>query len=205
MDGLLNANPLARNALQVFEPIARKSINVPGGLAIDLVYGFAMAGIFLLLARSLPGEPWQRGLVFGLIAWFFRVVMQASSQWMMFDVPPGALLYSLAGWTGRNARTRPALRADAAAFDMNADSRHFLVSSLAARPLRKRAIYRYAASSGSSLPSRAMPERRVFIFAALLFAGAGDDAGEVRRREPGCPAESANTAQQAAEQLAGRR
>ena len=97
MDGLLNANPLARNALQVFEPIARKSINVPAGLAIDLVYGFAMAGIFLLLARSLPGEPWQRGLVFGLIAWFFRVVMQAASQWMMFDVPPGALLYSLAG------------------------------------------------------------------------------------------------------------
>jgi hypothetical protein len=96
MDGLINANPMAQRLYKVFEPIARKSINVPAGIAIDLVYGFAMAGAFLLLSPSLPSSPLQKGLVFGLLLWFFRVVMQAASQWMTFDVPAGTLLYSLA-------------------------------------------------------------------------------------------------------------
>ncbi len=96
MDGLINANPLAQRLYRVFEPIAGKSINVPAGFAIDLVYGFAMAGIFLLLRGSLPGESWVvKGLFFGLIVWFFRVVMQAASQWMMFDIPAGAIIYTL--------------------------------------------------------------------------------------------------------------
>jgi hypothetical protein len=96
MDGLINANPLARRLYKSFEPIARKSINIPAGLAIDLVYGFAMAGIFLLLHASLPGESGAvKGLAFGLLVWFFRVAMQAASQWMMFNIPAGTLLYAL--------------------------------------------------------------------------------------------------------------
>ncbi len=96
MDGLINANPLAQSLYKVFEPIARKSINIPAGLAIDLVYGFAMAGIFLLLHGSLPGESGVvKGLVFGLLVWFFRVAMQAASQWMMFNIPARTLLYAL--------------------------------------------------------------------------------------------------------------
>ena len=34
-------------------------------------------------------------LSFALLAWFFRVVMYTASQWMMFNVPVQALLYSL--------------------------------------------------------------------------------------------------------------
>jgi len=76
MDGILNANPLARRLYKVFEPIARKSVNVPAGLAIDLVYGFALAGGFLLLYASLPGgSGLLKGLVFGGLVWFARVVM----------------------------------------------------------------------------------------------------------------------------------
>ena len=81
MDGLIHANPLARKLYAIYEPLARKSINIPAGFAIDLIYGFAMAGIFLLLYASLPGQsPLAKGLSFGLLAWFFRVAMQAASQ-----------------------------------------------------------------------------------------------------------------------------
>ena len=39
MDGLANANPLAQKLYQVYKPIATASINIPAGIAIDLVYG----------------------------------------------------------------------------------------------------------------------------------------------------------------------
>jgi hypothetical protein len=97
MDGFINANPLARRLYTVFEPIAKKSINIPAGIAIDLIYGFALAGGYLLLQASLPGgSGLVKGLVFGGLIWFVRVVMQVASQWMMFIVPAKALLYTLA-------------------------------------------------------------------------------------------------------------
>ena len=95
LDGLINGNPIARNLYKVYEPIARKTLSIPAGIAIDLVYGFAMAGVFLLLRKALPGESWiLKGISFGLMAWFFRVAMQAGSQWMMFEIPAGTLLYT---------------------------------------------------------------------------------------------------------------
>jgi len=96
MDGFIHANPLARRLYQVFKPIARTTINVPAGLLIDLVYGFALAGGFLLLDAGLPGgSGWIQGLVYGGLLWFARVVMQAASQWMMFVIPAKALAYTL--------------------------------------------------------------------------------------------------------------
>ncbi len=96
MDGLINANPLAQKLYEVYKPITKTSLNVPAGVVIDLVYGFAMAGIFLLLYKSLPGEAGLvKGTSFAIFAWFFRVVMYVASQWMMFNVPIGALLYTL--------------------------------------------------------------------------------------------------------------
>jgi len=72
-------------------------MSIPAGFAIDLLYGFAMAGIFLLLHGGLPGESWVvKGSVFGLIVWFFRVAMQVGTQWVMFSLPASALLYTLA-------------------------------------------------------------------------------------------------------------
>ena len=96
MDGLINANPIAQRLYRVFEPIAKKSVSMLAGVAIDLAFGFAMAGIFLLLYGSLPGESGVvKGLFFGLLVWFFRVAMQVASQWMMFSIPAGTLLYTL--------------------------------------------------------------------------------------------------------------
>ena len=96
MDGIINANPLAQSLFRVYAPIARKSVNFIDGIAIDLVYGFVMAGIFLLLYTSLPSEVGVlKGICFGFMAWFFRVVMHAASQWMMFSVPLKTTLYTV--------------------------------------------------------------------------------------------------------------
>ncbi len=101
LDGVINANPLAQRLYAVYKPIARTSINPLAGIVIDLVYGFIMAGVFLLLYNSLPGETGLvKGVSFAFLVWFFRVVMYAASQWVMFNVRLEALLYSLVAGLG---------------------------------------------------------------------------------------------------------
>jgi hypothetical protein len=101
LDGIINVNPLAQRLFEAYKPIARTSINAPAGIVIDLVYGFIMAGLFLVLYRSLPGSSgWAKGLSFGLIIWFFRVLMSVASQWMMYRIPPAALAYTLLAGLG---------------------------------------------------------------------------------------------------------
>jgi hypothetical protein len=96
MDCLINANPLAQKLNKVYKPMAKTSMNIPAGIVIDLVYGFIMAGIFLILYNSLPGElGLVKGISFAFLAWFFRVVMSVASNWMMFKVPVATLLYTL--------------------------------------------------------------------------------------------------------------
>jgi len=96
LDGVINANPLGQRLYEAYKPIAKTSVNAVAGILIDLVYGFAMAGLFLLLYRSLPGAAgWIKGLSFGLLGWFFRVLMSVASQWMMYRIPPAALAYTL--------------------------------------------------------------------------------------------------------------
>ena len=96
MDALINANPMAQRLYDSFKPIAKTSVNVPVGLLIDLVYGFALAGIFLMLYNSLPGgSGLVKGISFAIIVWFLRVVMSVASQWMTYNVSGGALLYML--------------------------------------------------------------------------------------------------------------
>ena len=96
MDGVINANPLAQKLNKVYKPMAKTSMNIPAGIVIDLVYGFIMAGVFLILYNSLPGVLGVvKGISFAFLVWFFRVVMYVNSQWMMVNVPIGALLYTL--------------------------------------------------------------------------------------------------------------
>jgi hypothetical protein len=96
LDGAINANPLAQRLYEVYRPIAKTSINPLAGIVIDLAYGFIMAGVFLLLYKSLPGGTGIiKGVSFAFLVWFFRVVMSVASQWVMFNVPVETLLYSL--------------------------------------------------------------------------------------------------------------
>jgi hypothetical protein len=55
LDALINANPLAARLYEVYRPITRPTVNALVGLVIDVVYGFAMPAIFLVLYPSLPG------------------------------------------------------------------------------------------------------------------------------------------------------
>lgn len=96
MDGLINANSLAQRLYSVFKSITKTSLNIPAGIIIDLIFGFVMAGIFLILYNSLPSDIGVvKGISFAFLAWFFRVVMSVASQWMMYTVPLRALLYNL--------------------------------------------------------------------------------------------------------------
>jgi len=94
LDGFFNANPLARSLLDVYQPIARTSINVVAGVFIDLVYGFVLTGMFMHLSRALPGSSGLvKGLSFAGGLWFVRVVMGAASTWIMFDIPARTISY----------------------------------------------------------------------------------------------------------------
>jgi hypothetical protein len=101
LDGLINANPFAQRLYAVYQPIAKTSFNPVAGIAIDILYGFVMAGLFLVLYNSLPGEAGLvKGISFALMVWFFRVLMHVAAQWMMFNVPVTALLYTLVAGLG---------------------------------------------------------------------------------------------------------
>ena len=96
LDGAINANPFALKLYAVYKPIARTAINVPAGIIIDIVYGFIMAALFLMLFQSLPGQSGIiKGISFAVMVWFFRVVMSAASNWMMYNVPLNTLIYTL--------------------------------------------------------------------------------------------------------------
>ncbi len=99
MDMAMNVNPLALRLYRVYTPIAKTSVNPAAGMLIDLFYGFAMAGLFLLLYSSLPGDAGiVKGIGFAIFAWFLRVAMRTASDWMMFKIPRETLAYmTLAG------------------------------------------------------------------------------------------------------------
>jgi hypothetical protein len=101
LDGLINANPIANKLYEVYKSIAKTPINFMAGMIIDLAYGFILAALFLLLFQSLPGEiGLVKGVSFGLLVWFFRVVMSVASQWMMYKIPLKALGYTLMAGLG---------------------------------------------------------------------------------------------------------
>jgi len=96
MDGLIYANPIAENLYEAYGPIRKTSVDVFAGVLIDLAYGFVLAGAFLLLRRSLPGQKnLAKGIAFALMIWFFRVVMSVASTWMTLNLPAGTLVYAL--------------------------------------------------------------------------------------------------------------
>lgn len=96
LDGLINGNPFAKKLMECYKPIAKQSINIPAGIIIDLVYGFAISGLFLFLFPFLASDSGIiKGVVFGTGIWFFRVMMNVISSWMMFNIPYKTLIYIL--------------------------------------------------------------------------------------------------------------
>jgi hypothetical protein len=96
MDGLINSNPEAKQLFLIYQSIARTNPNVMAGIAIDVIYGFIMAAIFMILYQSLPGmNGFLKGLSFGVLAWFFRVLMYVVSQSMIINIQQSTMIYIL--------------------------------------------------------------------------------------------------------------
>jgi len=97
MDGLINANPYAQTMYEAYGAIMKTEVDMVSGITIDVAYGFIMVGVFLYLYAALPGTTGPiKGAGFGIMVWFFRVVMSVASAWMMFNVPASLLIYTLA-------------------------------------------------------------------------------------------------------------
>jgi len=65
-------------------------------LATDILSGFIISLIFLLIMPALPTESgFIQGIIYGLIIWYFKVFMGVASEWMMFNIPRKTLLYIL--------------------------------------------------------------------------------------------------------------
>jgi hypothetical protein len=96
LDGLLNANPLARRLYAAYQPIARPSVNALAGSAVDLAYGVILVALFLTLWPSLSGRTsLSKGLSFGLMVWFLRVVMRVGGEWVTTTLPTSTHAYTL--------------------------------------------------------------------------------------------------------------
>ena len=96
MNGLINGNPYAVKLLECFKPISRQNINVPIGVLVDLLYGFSISGLFIIILPVLPSTNGiVKGITFGVGLWFFKVVMGVISYWMMFNIPGETLIYLL--------------------------------------------------------------------------------------------------------------
>jgi hypothetical protein len=55
-----------------------------------------LVAFFQSLHRALPGDnPLLKGLSYGLLVWFFRVVMNTAGQWIVFAIPGPTVAYSL--------------------------------------------------------------------------------------------------------------
>jgi hypothetical protein len=95
LEWIINYNPKAKELFQVYQPITRPSFNIPVSLLIYFIYGFALAGMFLLLYQSLPGQTGIiKGMSFAVLVTFFRIFMSVLSQWMSFVISGKALLYA---------------------------------------------------------------------------------------------------------------
>ena len=94
MDGVIAWNPYARKLFQGYKANMKATINIPKAFFIYLFYGFVVAGFFIVLYKSLPGEIGiLKGLSFAVMAWFFRGFMLIMTQWMMFPIPSNTLVY----------------------------------------------------------------------------------------------------------------
>jgi hypothetical protein len=96
LDGVLNANPLARQLYAVYQPIARPGVNALAGSVVDLAYGVILALLFATLRASLPGRTGpMKALSFGLMVWFLRVCMRVAGEWVTTIVPVPVHAYTL--------------------------------------------------------------------------------------------------------------
>jgi len=95
LDGLIGfaSNRVLKRYVDL--PIWRTQFNPAATAAVDLIYGLILAAIFATIHAGIPGEGLAKGVFFGVILWFLRVVMMVSSVRAMLNVPDPVLAYWL--------------------------------------------------------------------------------------------------------------
>jgi hypothetical protein len=97
LDMITNVNPFALKLMEDYKPIARKKVNTVLAMSVDIMYGFVLTGIYLLLKNSLPADSFlQNILQYTLLIWFLREFMMSMSSYIIFDISPKLLIYNLA-------------------------------------------------------------------------------------------------------------
>ena len=76
-------------------PIWKIPPNISAGIVFDLINGFILVYVYLMISRGIPGSGWRKGLNYGIIVGLFRVAMAAFSTVVMYDVPIILVITSL--------------------------------------------------------------------------------------------------------------
>ena len=61
--------------------------NITAGLVFDLINGFIIVAVYMVIYNGIPGSGWQKGINYGIIVGLFRVVMTSFSSIVMYNIP----------------------------------------------------------------------------------------------------------------------
>jgi len=78
--------------------IFKTAPSIRAGLLFDVLNGFILVTVFMVIQEGLPGGLIVKGIYFGFIVGLFRVLMNAFSSYVMYNIPPTLLIYSSLVW-----------------------------------------------------------------------------------------------------------
>ncbi len=76
-------------------PIWKTPPNILAGLFFDLINGFILVAVYVIIYNGISGFGWKKGLYYGLIVGLFRVVMMSFSSIVMYNIPLRLVITSL--------------------------------------------------------------------------------------------------------------
>ncbi len=76
-------------------PIWRNPPNIAAGAVFDIINGFILAGIFMVMYKGIPGSGWRKGANFGIIVGLLRTVMSSFSALVMYATPAEVVMIQL--------------------------------------------------------------------------------------------------------------
>ncbi len=68
-------------------PIWKNPPNIVAGIVFDLINGFILVTIYSIIYNGIPGLGLKKGLNYGIMIAFFRVVMSSFSAIVMYNIP----------------------------------------------------------------------------------------------------------------------
>ena len=76
-------------------PIWKTPPDILAGLIFDLINGFILLAVYIIIYNGIPGFGWKKGLNYGIIVGLFRVVMTSFSTIVMYTIPFTLVITSL--------------------------------------------------------------------------------------------------------------